>query len=128
MADNKDFLDYPKGSVGFEAGDLVDCADIIISFEDGEKVLATLRQNPAGSTGGMRSASATFKSLISNEGFERDYMTAWRKRKVVKIRLKVPGLVFSCVGRLTKPQIVANVDNAIEFTVTVIGKAAADPV
>lgn len=128
MADNKDFLDYPKGQVGFEAGDLVDCADITIAFEDGEKVLATLRQNPAGSTHGMRSGKATFKSLISNEGFERDYMGAYRKRKVVKVRLKVPGLVFSCVGRLSQPQIVANVDNAIEFTVTVVGRVAADPV
>lgn len=128
MSDNKDFLDYPKGSVGFEAGDLVDCADITISIEDGEKVLATLRMNPAGSTHGMRSGTATFKSLISNEGFERDYMTTYRKRKVVKIRLKVPGLVFSCVGRLSKPQIVANVDNAIEFTISVMGKISADPV
>jgi hypothetical protein len=128
MADNKDFSDYPKGSVAFEAGDLLDCADITVAFEDGEKVIATLRQNPAGSTHGMRSATASFKSFISHEGFERDYMTAYRKRKVVKIRLKVPGQVFSIVGRLSKPQIVANVDNAIEFTVTIMGRGAADPV
>lgn len=128
MADNKDFADYPKGVVSFEGGDLLDCADINITFEDGEKVVATLRQNPAGSTHGARSATAQFKSMISHEGFERDYMKSYQKRKVVKIRLKVPGLVYSCVGRLTKPNIVANVDNAIEFTVSIIGKASADPV
>lgn len=128
MADNNDFPDYPKGYVSFEGGDLLDAADISVNFEDGEKVVATLRQNPAGSTHGARSATAQFKSMISHAGFERDYMTAYRKRKVVKIRLKVPGQVFSCVGRLTKPTITANVDNAIEFTVSVIGKASADPV
>jgi hypothetical protein len=128
MADSTDFGDYPKGQVAFGAGDLVDAADISFNFEDGEKVLATLRQNPAGSTHGARSCTSTFKSLISAEGFERDYMTSYRKRKVVNIRLKVPGLVFTCTGRLTKPQIVANVDNAIEFTVSVIGRAGADPV
>lgn len=128
MSDNKDFLDYPKGQVALGAGDLVDCADITMSFEDGEKVLATLRLNPAGSTHGMRSCTASFKSLISNEGLERDYMTNYRKRTVMQLRLKVPGLVFTCTGRFSKPQIVANVDNAIEFTVTLVGKASADPV
>ena len=128
MADSNDFLDYPKGVVAMGSGDLLDAADITIAFEDGEKVMATLRMNPAGSTHGMRSASATWKSLVSKEGFERDYMTKYRKREVVQIRLKVPGLVFSCVGRLSKPQIVANVDTAIEFTVTLMGKCSADPV
>jgi len=128
MADSNDFLDYPKGQVALGPGDLLDCADITIAFEDGEKVLATLRMNPAGSTHGMRSASATYKSLISKEGFERDYMTKYRKREVIQLRLKVPGMVFSCVGRFSKPQIVANVDNAIEFTITIVGKCSGDPV
>jgi hypothetical protein len=128
MADNSDFLDYPKGQVALGAGDLVDCADVTFAFEDGEKVLATLRMNPAGSTHGMRSCTVSFKSLISNEGFERDYMTSYRKRKVQNLRLKVPGLVFTCTGRFTKPQIVANVDNAIEFSVSLVGKAQGDPV
>jgi len=128
MADSNDFLDYPKGVVAMGAGDLLDAADITIAFEDGEKVMATLRMNPAGSTHGMRSATATYKSLISKDGFERDYMTKYRKREVVQIRLKVPGMVFTAVGRLSKPQIVANVDNAIEFTVSVVGKCSGDPV
>lgn len=128
MADSNDFLDYPKGQVALGAGDLLDCADITIAFEDGEKVLATLRMNPAGSTHGMRSATATYKSLISKDGFERDYMAKYRKRETVQLRLKVPGMVFSCTGRFSKPQIVANVDNAIEFTISIVGKCSGDPV
>lgn len=122
-----EFPDYPKGKVAMGGGDLMDAADITISCEDGEKVLATLRMNPAGSTHGIRSASATFKSLISEDGFERDYMTKYKKRTPVQVRLKVPGMVFTVTGRLSKPQIVANVDNAVEFTVTVVGRADADP-
>lgn len=128
MADSNDFLDYPKGVVAMGSGDLLDAADITLAFEDGEKVMATLRMNPAGSTHGMRSCTTTFKSLISKEGFERDYMTKYRKREVVQVRLKVPGMVFTATGRLSKPQIVANVDNAIEFSVSVMGKASGDPV
>jgi hypothetical protein len=36
--------------------------------------------------------------------------------------------VFTCTGRFSKPQIVANVDNAIEFTISLVGKAQGDPV
>ena len=128
MGDSSDFLDYPKGVFAMGSGDLLDVADVNISFEDGEKVIATLRMNPAGSTHGMRSSTTTFKSVISKEGFERDYLTKYRKREVVQGRLKVPGLVFTSVGRLSKLQITANVDNAIEFTATIVGKSSGDPV
>lgn len=128
MADSKDFLDYPKGAFALGAGDLIDVVDVNMAFEDGEKVVATLRQNPAGSTGGAKSCTTTFKTVVSEASFERDYMGLYTKRKVVKGRLKVPGLVFTCTGRFTKPQIVSNIDNAIEFTISIIGKAAGDPV
>jgi hypothetical protein len=128
MADTKDFLDYPKGVGALGAGDLLDVVDINIAFTDGEKVISTLRQNPAGSTGGSKSATCTFRTVVSSEGFERDWMGQYRRRKEVQFRLKVPGLVFSVTGRLTNPQLVSNVDNAVEFTITIIGKAAADPV
>lgn len=128
MADSNDFLDYPKGVFAMGAGDLIDVADVNIAFEDGEKVIATLRMNPAGSTHGARSATVTFKSMISKDGFERDYMTKYKKREVVQGRLKVPGITFTATGRLSKLQITANVDNAIEFTASIVGKCAGDPV
>ena len=117
-----DFLDYPKGRCSLGPGDLLDVFDINIAMEDGEKVVSTLRQNPAGSTFGAKSSTTTFKTAVSEAGFERDWMGKYDKREVVELRLKVPGLVFTNKGRLTKPQIVSNVDGFIEFTISIVGK------
>lgn len=120
MAD--DFLDYPKAQVSLGSGDLLDVQDVTLALTDNEKNVSTLRQNPAGSTGGARGAELSFKSAISKEGFERDYIANWKKRKVVQARLKLPGKVFPVTGRLTKPQITSNVDNWIEFSVSLLGR------
>jgi hypothetical protein len=117
-----DFLDYPKGRFALGAGDLIDVYDVNIAIEDGEKIVATLRQNPAGSTSGTKSSVTTFKSAISEAGFERDFMGKYEKREVVETRLKVPGLVFTSKGRFTKPQILSNVDGFIDFTIGLIGR------
>lgn len=122
-----DFADYPKGRVALGAGDLIDCYDINITGEDGEKIVATLRQNPAGSTHGTKSGTVAFKSAISQFGFERDWMGKWRKREVVELRFKVPGLVFTVKGRLTKPSIMSNVDNFIDFSISIIGRLDFNP-
>lgn len=122
MADSKDFLDYPKGRYSLGPGDLIDVFDVNVAYEDGEKAVSTLRNNPAGSTHGARSCRHTFKSAISEESFERDWMGKYRKREVVQGRLKVPGKTFTITGRLTQPQVVSNIDNFIEFTVSVIGR------
>lgn len=127
MADENDFADYPKPKFALGAGDLIDALDGSISFEDGERVIATLRANPSGSTGGGRSATATIKSAVSHAGLERDYMTPYRQRKVMQLRYKIPGLVFTITGRLTKPQITGSVDNAIEFTFSVTGSWTVAP-
>jgi len=127
MAAENDFPDYPKGQAALGSGDLIDVNDVNLAFEDGEKVVSTLRANPAGSTHGAKSVTATFKSQISSAGFERDYMGKYRKREVVQLRLKVPGLVFTITGRFTKPQITSNVDNQIEFSLSIIGKWSVSP-
>lgn len=117
-----DFLDYPKGRFALGAGDLIDVFDVSGQMEDGETVVSTLRRNPGGSTGGKRLANCTFKSAISEEGFERDFMGKWQKRVVVQGRLKVSGLTFTFKGRFTKPQIMSNVDSFVEFQITIIGR------
>ena len=118
-----EFADYPKGRVSIEGGDLVDVYDINLAFTDGEKTVSTLRQNPAGSTGGARSVSATMKSAISESGFERDYWNHYRRRKVIQMRLKVPGKTFVLTGRYTTPGLTSNVDNFTDFSIQLIGKS-----
>lgn len=119
----QDFEDYPKGRGSLDSGDLIDVYDINLTYEDGEKIVATLRQNPAGSTHGTRSVTCTFKSAISQEGFERDWLGKYGKRTKVEFRLKLPGKTIVVVGRLTKPSITTNVDNFIDFSISIIGKA-----
>jgi hypothetical protein len=117
-----EFLDYPKGRLALGAGDLIDVYDISGTVEDGEQSVSTLRQNPAGSTGGKRVAKLTFKSAISEEGFERDYWKKYQKREVVQGRFKVPGKVFTVTGRLTSPSLTSNVDSAVDNSWTLVGR------
>ena len=122
MADVNDFADYPKGSLSQGSGDLIDVTDISLAIEDGEKSVSTLRQNPAGSTGGARSAKCTFNNAISHAGFERDYWDAYQRRKVLEYRFKVPGKVFVITGRLTTPELATTIDDFIKSKWMVIGK------
>jgi hypothetical protein len=119
----QDFEDYPKARISLGPGDLIDVTDVTLTYEDGEKIVATLRQNPAGSTHGTRSVTCAFNSALSQEGFERDWLGKYRKREKVEARLKLPGKTIVIVGRLTKPTINSSVDDFIKFGVTIIGKA-----
>jgi len=122
MSGVDDFADYPKGSVSQGPGDLIDVFDYTFDGEDGEKIVATLRQNPAGSTFGTRSVTLGFTSAVSHAGFERDWMGKWTKREVIEIRLKLPGITITITGRLTKPNITASTDDFIKFKISVLGK------
>lgn len=122
MATVDDFADYPKGSVAIGPGDLIDVYSWTFDGEDGEKIVATLRQNPAGSTFGTRSGTLGFESAISHAGFERDFMGKWLKREVIEVRLKLPGITITVTGRFTKPNITGSVDDFVKFKISVIGK------
>lgn len=122
MATVDDFADYPKGSVSQGPGDLIDLFDWGFEGEDGEKIVATLRQNPSGSTFGTRSGKLNLSSAISHAGFERDWFGNWQKRAVLEYRLKLPGITITVVGRLTQPRVTGNVDDYIKFVVGVLGK------
>lgn len=119
-----DYADYPKGQIAYNGGNLQDAYDIQTKLEDGETDVHTLRNNgmASGSHGGKRKGEVTFKSAVSQAGFERDYLGAWHKRKVVNIRVKVPGKTISITGRLRSPSWSSNVDGFIDFTVTIGGK------
>jgi hypothetical protein len=122
MGDDDDFQDYPKARLSLGPGDLIDVYDVNGTWEDGEKIVATLRANPSGSVGGTRSFSLTFKSAISANGFERDFLGPYEKRKVQRLRLKLPGKTIVATGRFTKPSITSNVDNFIDFSIGIIGR------
>jgi hypothetical protein len=119
-----EFENYPKGRVAVQGGELQDAYDVQVAFEDGETLVHTFRNKgmAAGSTGGKRKATITFKSAISQVGFERDYLGRWDNRQKTQARFKVPGKTITIVGRFTKPSISSNVDNFIEFSIAIEGK------
>lgn len=121
---NTEFLDYPKGKIAIEGGELKDAFDIQVAFEDGEQDIHTFRNKgmASGSTGGKRAGSVTFKSYIGKNGFERSYLEDWERRKVVQARVKVPGKTFTFTGRYRTPVMGSNLDGAIEFTAIVKGR------
>jgi hypothetical protein len=114
-------LRYPKAKAAFGAGDLQDVYDVNLANTDGRKLVATLRRNPAGWTEGARSTNLTLKSAISEEGFERSYLKKWQKGDTVQIRVKVPGQTLVVEGVLTNPIVTSNVDNFIDFTISLLG-------
>lgn len=117
-------LDYPKARAAFGPGDLEDVYDINLTGEDGRKVVHTLRNNPSGVTDGPKSSKLTLKSAISEEGFERSYLKKWQEGDIVQIRVKVPGLTWTVAGKLTSPVLTSNVDNFIDFTISLLGSSS----
>lgn len=117
-----DFNDYPKGTVAQGAGDCIDVFDWGFDGEDGEKIVATLRQNPAGSTFGTKSGKLNITSAISHAGFERDWFGKWEKREVVELRLKLPGITITITGRLTTPSLTGSIDDFVKFKITCLGR------
>lgn len=116
-----DHLNYPKGRIAIDGGDLVDVYDISLTVADGRQLVSTLRQNPAGSTGGKVAATLTFKTAISENGLERPYWKDWAKKTVKQARLKVPGATLIVEGVLTNPSLTSNVDSFTDNTWTIIG-------
>jgi hypothetical protein len=125
MSDDDDFKDYPKARLAVGPGDLIDVYDVSMTWEDGEKIVATLRANPSGSVVGTKSGLMAFKSSISSAGFERDFLGPYEKRQVMRLRLKLPAKVITLVGRYTKPAITSNVDNFIDFSISCLGRGRA---
>jgi hypothetical protein len=121
---SKSYEDYPKGKIAVEGGELQDCYDVNLSFEDGETDVHTFRNagQPSGSTAGKRKATVTFKSAISRAGFERDFLGRWNRRRVTQVRVKIPGKTVTITGRYRNPQFTTNADNFVDFQITHAGK------
>ena len=113
---------YPKGRLSLGSGDLIDVTDVGLKASKGRKLVATIRQNPSGFTDGEANNEITFKSALSEDGFERDFWGKWQKGEVVQLRLKVPGKTFVQTGVFDDLEITSNVGGHIEFSAKHIGK------
>lgn len=122
MAD--EVLSYPKARVSKGAGDLMQVTDVTVRKSKGRKLINTLRSPAAGVADGETANEISFKAVIDENGFERDYDDDFEKGTVAQYRVKVPGgKVFTLTGKIDDLEVTSNIGGAIEFSAKVIGKS-----
>jgi len=121
MASGDEQKFYPKGRISKGAGDLVDVTEVTVKMSKGRKQIGTLRNPTSGITNGEHANEITFKSVISEDGFERDYQKDFDNDTVAQYRLKVPGKTYALTGMIDDLEINSTKDGAIEFSCKVIG-------
>lgn len=117
-------LNYPKGKLAIEGGELQDVTNVDVSFEDGAKTVHTKRNNgkASGVVSGTKSCTVSFTMAISEEGFERDFLGKWDKEESIEARFKFPGgLTIVVNGKYTKPSAKGPIDSFVEFNISIIG-------
>ena len=122
---SKEYLDYPKASVSFQGGELMDNFEVSIERDVGEQTVHTFRNKgeACGSTSGKQKTTVTLKNAIPETGMERDYFGNLRKRKVLNVRVKVPGKTISITGRMNKLSMSSAVDGFISLDIGVEGSS-----
>jgi hypothetical protein len=113
---------YPRGRLSKGAGDLIQVTDVTLRRSKGRKIIGTLRDPEAGVADGEHANEISFKAVLDEEGFERDYDSDFEKGTVSQYRLKVPGKTYALTGKIDDLEITSNVGGAIEFSAKVIGK------
>lgn len=120
MAD--EVLTFPRARLSKGAGDLVQVTDVTLRRSKGRKLVGTLRDPEAGVADGEHANELTFKAVLDENGFERDYDSDFEKGTVAQYRLKVPGKTYALTGKIDDLEVMSNVGGAIEFSAKVIGK------
>lgn len=125
MASGDEQKFYPKGRLSKGAGDLVDVTECTVKASKGRKQVGTLRNPTSGVTNGEETNELTFKCVLSQDGFERDFEADYQKDKFAQYRLKVPGKTYTINGMIDDLEITSTKDGAIEFSAKVIGSRKA---
>jgi len=121
MASGDEQKFYPKGRISKGSGDLVDVTEVTVKMSKGRKQVATLRNPEAGITNGEHVNEISFKSVLSEDGFERDYQADYDNDKIAQYRFKIPGKTYAITGMIDDLEITSTKDGAIEFSCKVIG-------
>lgn len=117
-----DFSYYPKARLALGNGDLMDVTNVKHSIKNGGKIQATLRRNPSGVTTGVKESTLSFDGIVSEQGYERDYLTMVKNGVIKQLRLKVPGETLVFTGIPTERSTENALEDAIKFSVEWIGK------
>lgn len=121
MAESE-LLVYPRGQMGFGAGDLMQITDISFDYTNNGQLKHTLKRSPSGKTFGNKELSGSFTVIVDEDGLERDYFARVENGEEVDMRMKIPQLTKGIVGALSGISGSLPLDDAIEFTVNWFGK------
>lgn len=119
MADT-DYEHYDRGSVAVDGGELQEAFDINFEIKNGSKGVHTFANDGMvrGSVGGHKSANATFKVKIARAGLERDYLQDEHKRRVKRVKFKLPGKTVILTGPYDKVTGTTNSESPWELAIS----------
>lgn len=112
---------FPHGRIAMDNGDLIDVTNVKHDVGNNAKQVHTLRQKGSGIVLGVEETTVSFDAVVSEEGFERDYLKALKKGTIKQIRIKVPGETITVEGTVSKRSLEVPLDDAIKYTIEFIG-------
>lgn len=123
-----EMLYYPKGRIAMGAGDLMDVESIKTNIKNNAKLKHTIRRSPSGVVMGTKEGSCSFDAILSEKGYERDYVSAILNGTIKQIRIKVPGETVTMSGVFTERDNDIPLDDAIKYSIQFIGKVTVTPI
>src|SRR5262245_9886498 len=119
MAD--DFKIYPRGSIAFGNGDLVQVTNVKVETTNNARLKHTLRKKGAGVTLGVEETTISFDMEINEDGPEKNYLKSIKTGEIKQLRVKIPEETITCNGVFTKRSLELPLDDAIKATIDFIG-------
>lgn len=117
-----DHLDYPRGRIAMDSGDLMDVSDVTYDRTNNATTVHTLRRGQAGTTLGKEETTVSFNVMVSANGLERDYLSMVKTGTVKQVRLKVIDATITVEGRYKDVGFDLPIDAPINQRLTFIGK------
>lgn len=116
---------YPKGRLALGNGDLLDVTNVRHRVSNNGKLVHTIARSPSGVFKGNIDTELSFDAVVSEDGFERDYLKAVMNGEIKQLRIKVPGETITVKGMPTERSVEFGMDDAIKYSVNFIGKTTA---
>lgn len=114
---------YPTGQISMGNGNLLQVTNVRLSEKNSGKLIHTIAngQRPRGVFKGPNEAELSFDANVDEDGYERDYLKMVKSGLIRQLRLKVPGETIDFEGMATERTQEFAVDNAIKYSVNMIG-------
>ena len=114
-------LIYPKARISIGGGDLQDVTNLKTMSTNNSKQVHTILQQGAGVTEGVKESTVSWDSVISQEGFERDYVNLLDTAVIFQLRVKLPGVTLTYEGVLVSLDVEGPLDDSIKLSCSFVG-------